>query len=147
MKDIENSLQMQEYKPAVYKGNTNNKIAVHIMKTNHNIQWEKAQTIRTKSHPNKRRVKESLLNQRTSNSMNLNKGLQLDDIWFSSLKQLECICLLFAFIQFITSLEHLPQRLIFWHFCAFVCVLITCPLLFHLLLLKQLGPLYSLLCN
>ena len=45
--------QVKEHRWAVCKGHTNNGIAVHVMKMNHNIHWKKAQTIRTESHPTK----------------------------------------------------------------------------------------------
>ena len=39
--------RVQEHKREVCKGDTNNCIAVHVIKTNHTIQWEKARTIMT----------------------------------------------------------------------------------------------------
>ena len=39
--------RVQEHKWAVCKGDTNNSIAVHVIKMNYTIQWEKAWTITT----------------------------------------------------------------------------------------------------
>ena len=39
-------------------------------------------------HLTKRKVKESLLVRRTPNSMKLEKGVQLDNIWYPSIKHL-----------------------------------------------------------
>ena len=59
---------------------TRNTIATYVMENDHKIRWEKAQVITSESHLTKRNVKESLLIGRTPNSMNLEKGLQLDNI-------------------------------------------------------------------
>ena len=48
----------------------------------HNIQLEEAQVIVSEQHITKKKVKESLLIRRPPNSINLDKGLQLDNIWY-----------------------------------------------------------------
>ena len=78
--------RVQEHERAVCKGDANNGIVVHVIKMNHTIQWEKARTIATESLLIKRKVKESLLIRRTLNNMNLDKDLQLDDLWCTSPK-------------------------------------------------------------
>ena len=61
------------------------------------------------SHLMKRRVNESLLIQRTPNSINLDKGVQLGDIWYPSLKYL---CIYFSRLFNLTLFPsvHLTQH-------------------------------------
>ena len=64
--------RVREHKQAVCKGETSNGIAVHVIKTKHPTQREKARTITTEPLLIKRKVKESLMIRRT-----------LNDIYFS----------------------------------------------------------------
>ena len=77
--------KLQQHKRAACKGDTNNGIAEHAIKTSHSIQWKKVQTITTKSLLTKWKVKKSLLIRRTSIHLNSGKGPQLDDMWYTSL--------------------------------------------------------------
>ena len=60
--------------------------AKHVMENDHQILWKEARVIKNEPHLTKRKVKESLLIRRTANSMNPDKGLQLDNIWYPSIK-------------------------------------------------------------
>ena len=51
-------IRVQEHKWEVCRRDTNSGKAAQVMKTNHNIQWKKAQTILAESHPSKMRMKE-----------------------------------------------------------------------------------------
>ena len=75
-------LRVQEHRWVVRNWDMNNGIAVHVMKTHHNIQWEEARVILTKPQLTRRKVKKALglIIRRTQNSMNLDKGVQLDKI-------------------------------------------------------------------
>ena len=73
--------RLQEHKRAVRNGDTNNGIAAHVLNTHHNIKWEDAQVLMSEAQLTKRKVKESLVIRRTPNNMNIDKGLQLDNIW------------------------------------------------------------------
>ena len=65
---------------------TKNGIATHVMENDHKIQSEEAQVIASELHLTKTKVNESLLISRAPNSMNLDKGLQLDMIIFGTLQ-------------------------------------------------------------
>ena len=74
--------RLQEHRRAVANGDTKNHIAIHVMENNHVIQWKDVQVIASEPHLIIRKVKESLLTKRTSNSMNLDKGPQLANICY-----------------------------------------------------------------
>ena len=57
------------------------------MDTNHNIQREEAEVMAAEPWWTRRKIKGSVLIQRTSNNMNLEKGLQLDNIWHPLVKE------------------------------------------------------------
>ena len=74
-------LRVQEHRRVVHNSDMNNGIALHVMKMHHKIQWEEARVILTEPQLTRRKVKEALIIRRTQNSMNLDKGFQLDNIW------------------------------------------------------------------
>ena len=78
--------RLQEHKRAVVNGDIKNGITKHTMEKDHQILREEARVIKNEPHLTKRKVKESLLIRRTANSVNLDKGLQLDNIWYPSIK-------------------------------------------------------------
>ena len=75
--------RLQEHKCAVANGDSKNGIAIHVMENDHKIQLEQAQVITNEPHLTKRKVKKSLQIKRTSNTMNLDRGVQLDHSWDS----------------------------------------------------------------
>ena len=74
-------IRVTEHKRAVLNQNSNNGIAVHVMKTHHNIQWEEARVVTKEPYLIKRKVKEGLLIRRTKENMNLDSGYQIDNVW------------------------------------------------------------------
>ena len=73
---------LQEHERAVVNGDIKNGIAKHTMENDHQILWEESRIIKIEPHLTKRNVKQSLLIRRTGNSMNLDKGLHLGNIWY-----------------------------------------------------------------
>ena len=73
-------IRLQEHKHAVINGDSKNGIATHVMEDDHRIQWEEAQVVASEPQLTRRKIKEFLHIRKTSNSMNLDKGLQLDHI-------------------------------------------------------------------
>ena len=79
-------IRLTEYQWPVCNKDYNNSIAVHTIKTHHDIKWEEARVVTVEPHLTKRKVKEPLIIQRTNNSMNLDSVIQLDSVWcYSSL--------------------------------------------------------------
>ena len=73
--------RLMEHKRSVCNRDTNNGITVHVIETDHSVQWEQAAVIKTEEFITKRKVQEALTI-RTTDNMNLDPGLMLERIWF-----------------------------------------------------------------
>ena len=71
---------MKEHKKSVYRMDTNNSVAVHVMNTSHDIAWDKGTIITQETRRLKRKIKEAMPIQKT-HCINLESGLHLDPIW------------------------------------------------------------------
>ena len=76
------------YEYAVRKQSSTNGIAQHVVKTDHEIDWESAKFLDSDPHWRKRKIKEALFidclnpQKQISNAlMNLEKGLDIPDCW------------------------------------------------------------------
>ncbi len=67
---------ISEHKRAVKNDDNNNALAVHDKKSSHNIQWDQA-SVATRGH-----WKEGIAIKENKNSLNLDKGFQIDN-WFT----------------------------------------------------------------
>ena len=73
--------RMSEHKRAVKNGDSNNALAVHVKQSGHNIQWEEANILIREGHWTKRKIKEGIAIKK--NNLNLDKGFQIDNNWFT----------------------------------------------------------------
>ena len=74
-------LRLTEHKRAVKNKDPNNGLAVHVNITNHTILWNSAEVLTTEPNWSKRKVKEALYIKRTKNTLNLDQGYILDNVW------------------------------------------------------------------
>ena len=73
-------VRLGEHKQAVKRGDPRNEIAVHAHETQHRIDWNGAQ-VRKKEANYWRRTIEAIEIKTSSETMNLDRGLQLPSVW------------------------------------------------------------------
>ena len=56
---------------------------VHVKQLGHNIQWEEADILTREGHWTKRKIKEGIAIKEKKNNLNLDKGFQIDNNWFT----------------------------------------------------------------
>ena len=69
--------RMSEHKRVVKNRDVTNGIAVHVIKTNHTVDWNGAQILTTEMNWMKRKIKEGLEIKRSKPQMNMDTGMQL----------------------------------------------------------------------
>ena len=74
-------VRLEEHKQAVKRGNPRNGIAVHVHETQHRIDWNGAQVRRMEANYWRRRTIEAIEIKTSSETMNLDRGLQLPSVW------------------------------------------------------------------
>ena len=74
-------MRLTEHKRAVKNKDPNNGLAVHVKITNHTILWNSAEVLTIEPNWSKRKVKEALYIKRTKNTLNLDQGYILDNVW------------------------------------------------------------------
>ena len=78
--------RISEHKQAVKRGDQRNDIAVHVMNKGHTINWGEANVKTSETGYWKRRVYKAIRIQRQLNTMNLDCGMILSNIWTPALK-------------------------------------------------------------
>ena len=73
--------RLTEHRYAVKKGDEQNRIAVHIHKDQHSIDWDSARVQTTARRYWSRRTLEAIQIHRTPHPMNLDCGLHLSPVW------------------------------------------------------------------
>ena len=89
--------RISEHKQAVKKGDRKNGIAVHVMDKSHTINWEEANVRTSETGYWRRRVQEAIRIQRQPNTMNLDCGMILGNVWTPALR----LCYNYNFYLFI----------------------------------------------
>ena len=74
-------IRMAEHRRAVQKSDHNNGIAVHVAKSHHSIDWEKARVVQSVQGYWERRTMEAIEIKKSKSSMNLDRGLHLPSVW------------------------------------------------------------------
>lgn len=74
-------LRLTEHKRAVKNKDPNNGLAVHVSITNHTILWQNAEVLTIEPNWSKRKVREALYIKRTKDTLNLDQGYTLDNVW------------------------------------------------------------------
>ena len=78
--------RISEHKQAVKKCDRKNGIAVHVMDKGHTINWEEANVRTSETGYWRRRVQEAIRIQRQPNTMNLDCGMILGNVWTPALR-------------------------------------------------------------
>ena len=73
--------RITEQKQAVKNADSNNRLAVHVTRTKHQIKWDEAEVICREEHWMKQKVKESLMIKAHDNNINLVAGVSIDTNW------------------------------------------------------------------
>ena len=79
-------VRLGEHKQAVKRGNSKKGIAVHAHETHHEINWNGAEVKKMEANYWKRRTFEVIQIKASSETMNLDSGLQFPSIWNPILK-------------------------------------------------------------
>lgn len=74
-------MRLREHKYAVKTGDTKNGIAVHAWTKEHQVNWDAAKVRVREQQLTRRKAMESLLIRQHANSSNLDKGMNLSQIW------------------------------------------------------------------
>ena len=77
----ESKQRILEHKRAVKNADSNNGLAVHITKTKHQIEWDKAEVICREEQWMNWKIKESLMLKAHDNNINLDAGVSIDTNW------------------------------------------------------------------
>ena len=79
-------MRLKEHKYAVKWQDENRRIAAHTQESEHSVNWEAARVRTNEEHVTRRKVLESIFILESSNTNNLDTGLNLNPIWRSLLK-------------------------------------------------------------